>query len=135
VRIFNKKARYNYTIIEKIEAGVVLTGSDVKGIHQGKVNLTNSYAKIIKDEVYLVNADIAGNTSSRKLLLHKKETISLLSKIKTKRLTLIPTKLYTTGRLVKVEIALAKPKKQKDKKAELKKIDINREIEKELKRN
>ena len=140
MRIINKKARFNYKIFEKFEAGMVLSGSEVKAIKKRGLDLSHSYAKIINDEVYLVNANVAVDaalqkpTRSRKLLLKKKQIISIKTKIKAKRLTLIPTKVYTRGRLIKAEIALAKAKRKFEKKEAIKKRDIEREIEKEFRK-
>lgn len=140
MRIINRKAKFNYRLIERIEAGIVLAGHEVRAVKNGRVDLTTAYAKIIGDEVYLVNANIASDisgdhnfTRSRKLLLHKDQIISLKTKIKAKKLTLVPTKMYTKARLIKVEIALAKTKRKFDKKELKKKKDIEREIERELK--
>lgn len=136
MKILNRKAKFNYQFLEKIEAGVVLTGEEVKALRAGKANISQAYAKIIGSEAFLINANISTEkepTRSRKLLLHRKEIISLLTKIKAKNLTLVPTKLYTKGHLVKVELALAKSKKTKDKKASLKKKDLERDLERQLK--
>jgi SsrA-binding protein len=137
MRIVNKKAKFNYKLFEKFEAGLVLTGAEVKAVKRGIVDISHSYAKIIGDEAYLVNTNIAVEgkdaTRTRKLLLHRRELMSIKSKIKAKKLTLVPTKLYTKGRLVKVEIALAKTKRKFEKKESIKKKDIERDIEAELK--
>ena len=140
MRIINKKARFNYNLLEKFEAGISLIGAEAKALRIRGADLSSSFAKIIEDEVYLINVNIPvegkkdyNPTRSRKLLLHKDQIISLQSKIKAKKLTLVPTKVYTKGRLVKVEIALAKSKRQFEKKEAMKKKDIEREIEKELK--
>ena len=138
MKIINKKARFSYKLFEKIEAGISLTGQEVKALRRNSADLGNSYAKIINNEVFLINANISvsnnnGNpTRTRKLLLHKKQIDSLSSKIKAKRLTLVPTKLYNKGRLIKIELALAKSKKKFEKKAILKKRDIEREIERSV---
>jgi SsrA-binding protein len=132
MRVFNKKVRFNYEIIEEFEAGIVLTGDEVKAIRAGKINISRAYAKIIEGEAYLINADIDGDTKTRKLLLHKKEITSLASTIKAKKLTLIPLAVYTKARLIKLKIALGKLKKKHEKKAKLKAADIKREIEQEL---
>lgn len=140
MKIINRKARFNYRLIERIEAGIVLAGHEVRAVKNGRVNLTTAYAKIIGDEAYLINANIASDfsgdhnpTRSRKLLLHRDQIISLKTKIKAKKLTLVPTKIYTKARLIKVEIALAKAKRKFEKKELKKKKDIEREIERELK--
>ena len=140
MRIVNKKAQFNYQLIERIEAGIVLAGHEVRAVKNGRVDLATAYAKIMGDEAYLINANIASeisgdynSTRARKLLLHKNQIISLKTKIQAKKLTLVPTKMYTKARLIKVEIALAKTKRKFDKKELKKKKDIEREIERELK--
>ncbi len=140
MKIVNRKAQFNYQLIERIEAGIVLAGHEVRAVKNGRVDLATAYAKIIGDEAYLVNANIASDisgdhnpTRSRKLLLHKDQIISLKTKIKAKKLTLVPTKMYTKARLIKVEIALAKTKRKFEKKELKKRKDIEREIERELK--
>jgi SsrA-binding protein len=140
MRILNKKAGYNYKLFEKFEAGIVLIGAEVKAVKRGQVDLSRSYAKIVGGEVFLINANISvpgkkdyDPTKSRKLLLHKNQILTILAKSKAKRLTLIPTKVYTRGRLVKIEVALAKGKRKFEKKNLLKRRDVERELEKEIK--
>ena len=140
MRIFNKKAKFNYNLLERIEAGISLIGAEAKALRVKGADLSQSFAKIIGGEIYLVNANIPvegkkdyNSTRSRKLLLHKDQIVSIESKIKAKKLTLVPTKLYTKGRLVKVELALAKSKRKFEKKEAIKRKDIEREIERELK--
>ena len=137
--IKNKKASYNYQLLERFEAGIELVGAEVKAIRSGKANITHAYAKIIDGQVYLINAKIPVKDKkdyqedrSRKLLLHKNEIIAITTEIKAKRLTLVPTKLYTKGRLIKAEIAIAKSKRKFQKKETLKRRSIERDIEKEL---
>ena len=139
MKTINKKAGRNYKLLEKFEAGVVLTGAEVKAVKRGKVDLSRSFGKIIDGEIFLVNANIAlddikdqSATRSRKLLLHKKEITSILTKIKAKKLTLVPTKMYTKKRLIKVEVALAKAKRRHEKREAIKSADIKRDIEREL---
>jgi SsrA-binding protein len=139
MRIFNRKAKFNYKLLETFEAGISLNGGEVKAIRRGNVNLSQSYAKVIGDEIYLINANIPVEgkkdydpTRARKLLLHKDEIISINAKIKAKKLTLVPTKVYTNRKLVKVEIALAKSKRKFEKRQAIKKKDIEREIEREV---
>ena len=140
MRVTNKRARYNYRLFDKYEAGVSLTGVEVKAIRNGRANISSAYAKIINSEIYLVNANIQAKgvkdydpLRTRKLLLNKAEIISIQTKIKQKKLTLVPIKLYTRGRLVKVEIALAQAKRKFEKKETIKRKDLEREIERELK--
>lgn len=139
MKIVNKKAKFNYILYERYEAGIALSGSEAKALKTTGGNLNDSYVKIIDNELYLVNANIPvkgkkdyNSTRSRKLLLHKKEILSLKTKVKAKKLTLVPTKVYNRGHLVKVEIALAKSKRKFEKKESIKKKDIEREIEREL---
>lgn len=141
MRIANRKARFNYKLFGRYEVGISLTGGEVKAIRDGRANISQAYAKIIDGEAYLVNANIAvvnakkyNPTRTRKLLLHKKEIASIQTKLKAKKLTLVPTKVYTKGRLIKVELALAKAKRKFEKKETIKKKDIEREIERELKK-
>jgi len=136
----NRKARFDYKLLEKYEAGISLIGAEVKEIKKGNIDLSQSYAKPIGNEIYLINAIVPvqgisdyKSTRSRKLLLHKNEIFSINAKVKAKKLTLVPTKVYTRGPLVKVEIALAKSKKRFQKKELLKKKDIERELERQLK--
>ena len=135
MKIFNKKAKFNYVLLDKYEAGVSLTGAEVKAFRNGSVDLNQSYGKTIDGEVYLINANFAidaDQTRSRKLLLHKDEIVSINIKIKAKKLTLVPTKMYTKGRKIKVEVALAKSKKRFEKKEQLMRRDIERDAEREL---
>lgn len=139
MKILNKKARFNYKLLEKYEAGISLLGAEVKAIKRGSVDLTRSYAKVIDQQIYLINAIVGigdKNTASRrtrKLLLKKNQIYTISAKIKAKKLTLVPTKVYTKGRLIKVEVALAKAKRKYEKKEAIKRKDIEREIERELK--
>lgn len=138
MKVINRKAKYDYKFLETFEAGVSLTGAEVKAVKKGMVDLKNSYAKVLRGEAFLINAIIqeaGGKTSTRtrRLLLHKKEIVSILSKIKGKNLILVPISMYTKGRLVKVKLALAKAKRKFEKRATIKKRDIERDIEQELK--
>lgn len=140
----NKKAGFDYEILENYEAGLVLYGHEVKAIKTGHVSLTGSYVVAKGNELYLINALIPSyqppNTPadydpqrSRKLLFKKSEIRSLIGKSKTKGLTLIPLKLYTKKNLIKLEIAVGKGKRKLDKREEIKKRDIEREIGRRLK--
>ena len=139
--IVNKKARFNYQLEEeRHEAGLVLTGGEAKAIRTGHADLSNSFAKILSGEIWLVNANIpitgAKNynpTRSRKLLLHKSEIINLSVKMKQRKLNLVPLKLYNKARLTKLELALGKSKRKFEKKESLKQMDIKREVEQEYK--
>jgi len=133
----NRKATFNYFFKEFYEAGIVLTGSEVKSLRQGKINIAESYAYDHKGEMFLVNSHIPAFKESsynnhnpnrnRKLLLNKKEINKLLGKINREGLTLIPTKMYFKKGKAKVEIAVAKGKKQHDKRHTKKTQDWNRE--------
>ena len=133
----NRKAKFNYFFLDFFEAGIVLLGSEVKSLREGKVNISESYAFDNNGEIFLVNSHIASYkessyndhnpTRNRKLLLNKKEINKLLGKINREGLTLIPTKIYFKKGKAKIEIAVAKGKKQHDKRHTKKKRDWNRE--------
>ena len=139
----NKKARHNYFIEDTIEAGMVLQGTEVKSMRDGKANLTDAYVSIEKSEAYLCNAHINPYTPAnqfnhhpkrkRKLLLHRKEINRLIGQSREKGYNLIPLKIYFKKGRVKVEISIAKGKKLHDKRSALKKRDADREIEKAMK--
>ena len=134
----NKKAYHDYFVLETFEAGISLLGTEVKSVKQGKINLKDSYAKVKNGEIYLFNAHIShykhGNifnhepTRTRKLLLHRKEIDKITGKINEKGLTLVPLKVYLKKGLVKVELGLCKGKKIHDKREEIKRRDIEKEI-------
>jgi len=133
----NKKAQFDYEAIEKVEAGIVLSGAEAKAVRAKKVDFTGSYARPIGGEMFLVNLHIGvtGEDSrrTRKLLLNKKEILSLETKMKAHKLTAVPLSLYTSGRLIKVELALVRGKRVHEKRAQIKKRDIERDIESEFK--
>ena len=143
MEIQNRKANFDYEIIETFEVGIVLTGTEIKSIRLGKANLKDSYAIIKNNEIYLLNMHISkydqGNifnheeTRTRKLLMHKKEILKLKNKLELEGLTLIPMKLYFKGSKAKILIGLAKGKKNYDKREAIKKKDIARQIAKDLK--
>lgn len=145
MKIVNRRASYDYELLDTLETGINLLGAEVKAIRQGKVDLASSFVKIRGSEAYLVNAKIYPYeyarpeayqiSRTRKLLLHKKEIISLKSKIEGAGLTIVPVSLYTSHHLIKVLIALAKPKKKYQKKEAIKRKDIDREIEEAEKGN
>ena len=138
----NKKAYFEYQILEKFESGISLLGQEVKSIKTGRINLSGSYVTLKKEEVFLIGANIPPYQQKnapddynperpRKLLLRKKEIKYLLGKIKQKNLTLIPLKVYTKKRsIIKIEIAIAKGKKKHDKREAIKKKEAKREIRK-----
>ena len=141
MKSFNKKASFQYSLEpDRFEAGLVLSGGEAKAIRTGHVDLSQSVARILNGEVYLINANIPiqgaqkyVSTRTRKVLLHKQEISSILTKMKQKKLILVPTKVYTKGRLIKVELALGKAKTKYQKKETIKKKDIERELEKQFK--
>ena len=140
MQVVNKKASFNYFLYDKFEAGISLLGGEVKAARAGNIDLSQSYVKLIGDQAYLVNANIPiegkkeyNSTRSRKLLLHKNQIISLKFRVKAKKLTVVASRVYNKGRLLKLEIALAKSKRTFEKKEAIKRKDIEREIEKEFK--
>lgn len=134
----NKKAWHDFEILDKYEAGMVLAGTEVKSLREHKISLVDAYARVKKGEVWLYNANIAvyklgtftnhEPTSARKLLLRKNEIRKLDIKLKDKSLTMVPLKVYFSGPFVKVEIGLAKGKKQYDKRESIKKADVKRQL-------
>jgi SsrA-binding protein len=140
----NRKARHDYEIEERYEAGIVLTGSEIKSVRGGKVNLRGSYARIVNGEVVLYDAHISpyeqsgkffnhNPTRPRKLLLHRREISRLLGQVREKGLTLVPLRVYFKDRRAKVEIGVARGKKLYDKRQDLAKRDAQRDIERAIK--
>ncbi len=139
----NKKARHDFFISDKLEAGIVLKGTEVKSIRQGRVNLKDSYADVANGEFFLRQMHITpykfayyGNHDplrSRKLLLHKNEIKKLIGKVNERGFTIVPLKLYFKNGKIKVQIGLAKGKKLYDKRESIKQKDMNRELERERK--
>ncbi len=139
----NKKAYHDYTIIETIEAGLVLKGTEIKSIRQGKINLKDGFVKIQNGEAYLWNVHISpydqGNLfnhdplRSRKLLLHKKQLQKLIGELKVQGNTLVPLKVYLKDGYAKVLVGLARGKKQYDKREDLKRKEQKREVDRALK--
>ncbi len=135
----NRKARHDYTVLETIECGIVLTGTEVKSIRHGSISLSGSYAAVLKGELWLVGADVAaykfGNRfnhepkSMRKLLVHAKEVEELRLKTEAKGLTLIPLKVYLKGGRVKVAVGVCRGKQLHDKRDSLKKKALKRDLE------
>lgn len=141
MRIFNRRARHDYRLLEDFEAGIALTGPEVKSIKIGRADLSSSFVRIRDSEAWLVGANIPpygqkpegyDPLRTRRLLLHKDEITALNTKTKQQNLTLVPTLLYTKGRLVKLRVALAKGKKQYEKREVKKRKDIEREIQRNL---
>lgn len=143
MKIINKSAGYNYELYDKVEAGVELTGAEVKSLFAGHATLGEAYVKFVGPELFLLNAhihpyqyaDVAkiDPKRTRKLLLHKKELLLLQNKMRQKNLVLIPVSWYNKGRQIKLEIALARGKKMWEKREAIKKRDLNREIQESLK--
>ena len=143
MEILNRKARYDYEIEETYEAGIVLTGTEIKSIRDGKANIKDSYGIIKNGEIYLLNTHISqykeGNIfnheedRTRKLLLHKREILKLRDKLEKDGYTIVPLKIYFVKNKVKVQLGLAKGKKNYNKKETIKERDIKREMEKSLK--
>ena len=136
----NKKAYFDYNLFDSYEAGICLLGTEIKSIRKGQINLKDSYIKITDNlEAYLINCHISpyefGNIYNhdakrdRKLLLNKKEILKILNKVKQEQYTIVPTKMFFSGRWAKLEIALAKGKKLYDKRESIKKKDIQRDIQ------
>jgi SsrA-binding protein len=139
----NKKARFDYEILEYIEAGIELKGFEVKSIRDGKISIKEAYAKFVRDELWLIGANInrykhyTGTdydpTRSRRLLLHRSELNKLFSKIKEKNLTLVPLNVWLWNRkLVKITLALGKGKKRFDKRATIKRREQDRELKRKF---
>jgi len=144
-RVFatNRRAFHDYHILENVEAGLALTGTEVKSIRAGKVQLREGYAKVERGEAWLVGAHISvydqGNLANhdpdrdRKLLLHRKEVDSLAGKVAQKGLTLVPTKLYFKNGRAKVELALARGKEGRDKRRDIAKREADRDMQRAIK--
>jgi len=140
----NKRARYEYAVVERFEAGIALMGTEVKSLREGKVTITDTYALVDGDQLILRGLHISpySHTSQvdldprrdRKLLMHKQEIRRMIGKIREKGLTLVPMSLYFNERgIVKVELALAKGKKTFDKRRTIKDRDMSRDLGRELK--
>lgn len=134
----NRKANFEYEILSRLEAGLVLTGTEVKSLREGRVNLQDSYGRIRNDEVWIINCHIGeyrfGNINNheplrnRKLLLNKREIRKIKQQLLEKGLTLVPLKLYFKGSLIKVEIGIARGKKIYDKRESVKKREVERNL-------
>ena len=139
----NRRARHDYHLLDRMEAGLVLTGTEVKSLRAGRANLRNAYAEVRDGEAWLVGAHISeyeqGNVANhdpdrdRKLLLHGREIASLIGKVRERGFTLVPTRLYWKNGRAKVEVALARGKEAHDKRRDIAKRDAQREVERELK--
>jgi SsrA-binding protein len=139
----NRRARHDYHLLDRFEAGLVLTGTEVKSLRDGRASLAQSFAEVRDGEAWLVGANIAtydqGNIANhdpdrpRKLLLHRREIDRLLGQTRERGLTVVPTRLYFKDGRVKVELALARGKEIRDKRRDIAKRDADRQIERALK--
>jgi SsrA-binding protein len=139
----NRRARHDYHFLERFEAGIVLAGTEVKSLREGRAQLRQAYADVRDGEIWLIGAHISpyehGNIANhdperdRKLLLHSREIASLIGKVQQRGLTLVPTRLYFKNGRVKVELALARGKEQRDKRRDIAKREADRQIERALK--
>ncbi len=138
----NRKAFHEYHILEKLEVGIALVGSELRPCREGKVNLKDAYAEVVDGQLWLVEAHIGSNPFSnrldhsplrrRKLLAHKRQILKLGQKVETSGMTLVPLRMYFKAGRVKVEIALVKGKAQYDKRETIAKKDLKREMDREL---
>lgn len=143
ISIVNRKAYHDYLIEERVEAGIVLKGSEIKSIRAGKMSLQDAYAKPENGELWLFNSHIASYdaasynthqpTRPRKLLLHKKEVAMLTGRVKQRGLTLVPLKLYIKHGIAKIELGVGKGKKLYDKRETIMRRETDREIDRALK--
>ena len=145
MKIINKKARYNYEFLEKLEAGMEVIGAEVKSIKKGQIKLDESFVRIDENgEAWLINCNVHpyqfadnknyNSTRSRKLLLHRKEILRLTKKMEGKNLVVVPTACYTKRGVIKMELALSKGKKKWEKKEKIKRRDLEREMKRDLNR-
>jgi SsrA-binding protein len=140
----NRKARHDYIVEETHEAGLMLTGSEVKSLREGRANLKDSYGRVDRGEAFLLNAHIShypaahqfnhDPTRTRKLLMHKREILRLMGKVQEKGLTLVPLRLYFRDGHAKVELALARGKKLYDKRSAIREREVRREMERAMRR-
>ena len=143
--IVNRRARFDYELGETISAGIILSGAEVRGARMGHVRLTGSYANIKQNELWLTNMSISipdtarnkdddkENSNPRKLLVTKKELFKI-EEAKKQGMTIVPTRLFTTGRFIKIELSLAKGKKNYDKRETIKRRQHDRDAKREIKR-
>ena len=139
----NRRARHDFQLLDRFEAGIALTGTEVKSLREGRATLQGAFAELRDGEVWLVGAHIAeyaqGNVANhdpdrdRKLLLHRREISSLIGKVSERGLTLVPTRLYFKGGRAKVELALARGKEARDKRRDIAEREAKRQIERALK--
>jgi len=142
MKITNRRAFHEYHILESLEAGIELLGSEVKAIRSGRIDLGQSYARVLNGQIYLVNANIPRYqnapiknyepTKSRRLLLHRNQITTLIGKTSSGGITLVPVSIYEKNNLIKVQIGVAKSKKEFDKRKVIKERDHQRRVEQEL---
>lgn len=142
MKISNRDVFHDYNILSTLEAGIRLNGAEVKSIRGGRMSLAGSFVKIIGSEIYLVNAQIFpypyarpdgyDSKRSRKLLLHKREIISIKTKVASGGLTLVPIECYNSHGFIKLKVGIAKGKKEYEKREKLKRKDLDREVAREL---
>ena len=142
MKLVNKKATFDYDILDKFEAGIALLGPEVKSLRAGHASLDGSFVRLLNGEAYLINAQIFpyefahvekyDPKRTRKLLFHKKELISIKSKLDGANLTLIPLSWYTKSHRLKLEVGLARGKKQFEKRDKIRKKDAKRDLEREF---
>ena len=142
MKVYNRKARFEYQLFDQIEAGISLDGQETKSAFLGRLNLDDSFVKIKNGQAFLINAGLPAYESARtfgydpkrnrRLLLHRKEILALETKMKQKNLLLVPVACYNKGRRIKIELALARGKKKFEKKEVAKRREKEREIEREL---
>jgi len=141
MKIFNKKARFEYELSgEGVEAGISLLGAEAKSVREGRADISQAAVRVLGNEIYLINANIPAqgiqkydSTRMRKLLLHRGEILSLVTKMKQKKLQIVPVRVYNKGRLIKLYLELGKAKRKFEKKEAIKRKDIKRDIEAALK--
>lgn len=141
MNIANRKAKFEYELTgEGVEAGLSLLGAEAKSIREGRADISQAAVRVLNGEMFLINANIPAAgidkynpTRIRKLLLHRGEILSLITKMKQKRLQIVPLRVYNKGRLIKLYLELGKGKRKFAKKEAIKRHDINRDIERELK--
>jgi len=141
----NRSASYSYELMQKFEAGMVLTGSEIKSLRLGRMDIRQAYARPIRDEIYLVGSHIAHYEHSnslnhdpertRRLLLHKTEVNNLIKGVNEQGYTIVPTRVYIKNNVAKVEIALARGKRQYDKRQAIMKRETDREMQRSIKNN
>jgi SsrA-binding protein len=142
--VSNRKARHEYDIVDRIEAGLVLKGSEVKSLRAGRANLADAYARVIKSEIWVINMHISPYKEAtdqnheplrdKKLLLHRSEIKKLTRRVNEKGFTLIPMRVYFKNNKAKVEIGIARGKRQYDKKTSIAERDVKRDLEREQKK-